>query len=287
MRFTGFQIILINFQILRFTVEQKIHYSLRIVCAMCFIGHGAFGIIGKEIWTNYFAVFGIGHDTAFRLMPYVGTIDILCGIIILFYPLRAVVLWLVIWGTITALLRPLSGEPFAEFIERAGNFAAPLALLILSGGINMKNIFISISPYAFPKEKSWYNLRLCLQIAAFLLLFGHGWLNLIDKNSLLNEYRLLGFDNPAQTALAVGLFEILGAISILIRSLRSVVLFFFIWKMASELLYPHYELFEFIERGGSYGILLAMWFTLEVVPVVKRKNVSSFVNCFLLNNKRE
>jgi len=272
---------------LKFTVEQKIHYTLRIVCAMCFIGHGAFGIIGKEIWTNYFSVFGINHDTAFQLMPYIGVMDILCGIVILFYPIRAVILWLVIWGMITALLRPLSGEPFSEFIERAGNFGAPSALLILSGGINIKNIFSPIVPWVFPKEKSWNNLRLCLQCAAFLLLSGHGWLNLIDKNSLLNEYRLLGFDNPAQTALIVGLFEILGAISILMRPLRSVVLFFFIWKMASELLYPHYELFEFIERGGSYGVLLAMWFALEIIPVAKRKNENSFVSSFLLNNKHQ
>lgn len=269
---------------LKFTVEQKIHYTLRIACSLCFIGHGSFGIIGKEIWTNYFAVFGIGHGAAFQLMPYVGVIDILCGIIILFYPIRAVIFWLVIWGMITALLRPLSGEPYPEFIERAGNFAAPLALLILSGGMNFKNIFSPISSFAFPKEKAWSNLRLCLQFAAFLLLSGHGWLNLIDKNSLLNEYRLLGFDDPAQIALFVGLFEIVGAISILIRPLRSVVLFFFIWKMASELLYPHYQLFEFIERGGSYGILLALWFTLEGIPAVKRKNERSFATNILMNN---
>ena len=271
---------------MKFTVEQKIHYTLRIACAMCFIGHGSFGIIGKEIWTNYFAVFGIGHDTAFQLMPYVGAIDILCGIIILFYPIRAVIFWLVIWGMVTALLRPLSGEPYPEFIERAGNFGAPLALLILSGGINFKNIFSPISPFVFPKEKAWSNLRLCLQFAAFLLLSGHGWLNLIDKSSLLNEYRLLGFDHPAQSALVVGLFEILAAISILIRPLRSAVLFFFIWKIAGELLYPHYELFEFIERGGSYGILLALWFTLEINPVLKRKDERFFATNFLMNSKR-
>jgi len=26
------------------------------------------------------------------------------------------------------------------------------------------------------------------------------------------------------------------------------------------LFYPHYEIFEWIERGGSYGVLLALWF---------------------------
>ena len=58
---------------------KDIYYALRIASAMCFIGHGAFGIITKEIWTHYFGVFGIGHDTAYALMPYVGVVDICMG----------------------------------------------------------------------------------------------------------------------------------------------------------------------------------------------------------------
>src|SRR5579864_444016 len=96
---------------------QPIHSTLRIASAMCFIGHGAFGVITKAIWCNYFAVLGIGHDTAYTLMPFVGTFDICMGLLILFYPLRIVFGWLVVWGFITASLRPLSGEPFAELIE--------------------------------------------------------------------------------------------------------------------------------------------------------------------------
>src|ERR1700760_764574 len=107
------------------TLEQKLHYTLRLGSAMCFIGHGAFGIITKAVWCNYFAVFGIGHDQAYHLMPILGAVDILMGLIILTYPVRIIVIWLVIWGLLTAALRPLSGEPFAEMIERAGNYGAP------------------------------------------------------------------------------------------------------------------------------------------------------------------
>jgi hypothetical protein len=64
---------------------------------------------------------------AYSLMPWVGAFDILMGVIMLAYPVRAIALWLVVWGTFTAFLRPMSGEPFAEVIERAGNFGAPLA----------------------------------------------------------------------------------------------------------------------------------------------------------------
>src|ERR1700750_2122805 len=92
--------------------NQKIHYTLRIAAAMCFIGHGAFGIITKAIWCNYFAVFGIGKAMAYTLMPWLGSFDILCGIIMLIYPMRIIPMWLVFWGVVTALLRPLSGESF-------------------------------------------------------------------------------------------------------------------------------------------------------------------------------
>jgi hypothetical protein len=117
----------LNMKPILLTKEQQMYYALRVASAMCFLGHGAFGIITKPIWCNYFGVFGFSHETAYHLMPFVGSIDILCGLLILFYPIRAVFMWLVVWGLITATLRPLSGEPFAELIERAGNFRAPLA----------------------------------------------------------------------------------------------------------------------------------------------------------------
>ena len=101
---------------------QKIYFTLRIASAMCFVGHGAFGIITKPIWENYFGVFGIGHHLSLQLMPVVGIVDIILGLALLLYPVKAVFIWLVMWGLMTALLRPLSGEPFAEFVERAGNF---------------------------------------------------------------------------------------------------------------------------------------------------------------------
>jgi hypothetical protein len=241
--------------------EQKIYYTLRIAAAMCFIGHGAFGIITKPIWCNYFAVFGIGHDLAYKLMPVVGSIDILMGIILLIYPIRAVALWLVIWGLVTASLRPLSGEPFAELIERAGNFGAPLALLLLcGGGKNTGSWFKQMSPNIHADAKKIAQVALCLRIVVFLLLIGHGWLNLIHKKGLIEQYTRLGFSNPFEIARTVGLFEIISAFAILIKPLAPVLLLLLLWKAASELYYPHYEIFEWIERGGSYGSLLALYF---------------------------
>ena len=266
-------------------VESKIHYTLRIASAMCFIGHGSFGIIGKTIWSDYFSVFGIGHDLSFRLMPYVGGMDIVLGIILLFYPIRAILLWLVVWGAITAFLRPLSGEPFYEFIERAGNFGAPLALLFCSSATTIQNLFKPVKSNIKLDVKSLNRLMICLRLAVFFLFIGHGCLNLIEKDSLLKEYMSLGFVNPGKTAEVIGLLEIIGGLSILIRPLRIVVFSFFIWKMLSELFYPQYELFEFVERGGSYGVLLALWFALQLIPVFKKNKMVRITPAYLLNNR--
>ena len=52
-----------------YNATEKIYLFLRLGVAMCFIGHGAFGVITKPVWCNYFAVFKIGHDMAYQLMP--------------------------------------------------------------------------------------------------------------------------------------------------------------------------------------------------------------------------
>lgn len=268
-----------------FTTEQKTHYVLRIAIAMCFIGHGIFGVITKEIWCNYFAVFGIHKGMAYTIMPYVGIIDILLGVIMLVYPLRAIALWLVVWGLITAFLRPASGEPFAEFIERAGNFGTPLAFMILSGGIkSFKQLFIPVNPAEEVPAGTMENVSHCLKVVVFLLLMGHGWLNIIEKKALLNQYASLGFLYPARVAIFVGVFEIAAACTVLIKPFRSLLLLLFIWKISSELFYPHYEVFEWIERGGSYGSILALWFVIKQAPSSSIYSLKKILNIKSLTN---
>ncbi|MDB5143344.1 MAG: hypothetical protein JWQ66_2057 [Mucilaginibacter sp.] len=244
-------------------LDKKIHYTLRFAAALCFIGHGAFGIIIKQIWLNYFAVFGISHGMAYQLMPLLGAIDILMGISLLIYPTRAILLWLAVWGFITASLRPLSGEHFAETIERAGNYGVPLTLLILLGfGKNIREWFTWINPDRFIQKKTLEAATTCLTIVVFLLLAGHGWLNLVEKKGLMSQYASLGFSNPVQVAHIAGILEIVAALSVLIRPMHSVLILLLVWKMGTELFYPHWEAFEWMERAGSYGAILALWFIL-------------------------
>jgi len=264
---------------LRLDLHQKVHYTLRMAVAMCFIGHGAFGIITKPIWCNYFAVFGIGQGLSYQLMPVAGAFDIMLGLVMLAYPVRAILVWLVLWGIATALLRPLSGEPFAEFIERAGNFGAPLAFLFVAAGSkNMRGWFTRINPVMPVDTATRAHLATCLKIVVSLLFLGHGWLNIVGKEALLKQYTSVGFSNPVLVAQIVGITELAAAFIVLIKPLRPVLFALFIWKMGSELIYPHHALFEWVERGGSYGALLALWFITERHPIVKFNRIHAIGN---------
>lgn len=254
--------------------RQDTHYTLRFASAMCFIGHGAFGIITKSAWLNYFAVFGIGSAAGYHLMPWLGTVDILIGLSILIYPIPVSLLWLVVWGAATALLRPLSGEPFAEAIERAGNYGAPLALLILSGQrTRNKGWFLLIDPNVTLNQQTLVKAKAILRIVVFLLLTGHGWLNLIEKKGLIDQYSSAGFSNPSLVAQIAGIFEIGAGVMILIKPIRAIIMLLLVWKMVTELFYPHWEVFEWIERAGSYGSLLAFWLLLNPDSIRSKKSL--------------
>lgn len=108
-------------------------WLLRMAAGLEFIGHGAFGIITKAAWVSYFGVVGIPESWAWKLMPVVGSFDITVGLLVLLKPLRIVLMYMAVWGLWTALLRPLSGEPWWETLERAPNYLVPLALLYLRG----------------------------------------------------------------------------------------------------------------------------------------------------------
>src|SRR3569833_1878710 len=134
---------------------------------------------------------------------------------------------------------------------------------MLSGGVNLKGLFTRVNPNIELPAETLPKVVTCLKVIVFLLLAGHGWLNLIEKKGLMSQYTSLGFSNPAFVAHLAGAFEVAAAVSVLIKPIRSEMLVFFVWKVATELLYPHWVAFEFIERGGSYGCILALWFVLE------------------------
>lgn len=113
---------------------KLIGWVLRVAVAGEFIGHGVFALQLKESWLAWFPAFGISDpQTATTLLWLIGLMDVALAIIILIRPIRIALLWMVIWGFWTALVRPIVGEPIWDFVERWANWGAPLALLLLLG----------------------------------------------------------------------------------------------------------------------------------------------------------
>lgn len=117
------------------TETKKASWALRIAVTGTFIGHGVFALQGKEGWFKYFYAFGIENpETIVTLLLAVGLIDILLALHVLVRPVRALVLWMAVWGLWTAMIRwPLGPDPLWDFVERSANWGAPLALLFLMG----------------------------------------------------------------------------------------------------------------------------------------------------------
>lgn len=113
---------------------KKIEWILRVAVAGEFLGHGVFALQGKKAWIDWFPVFGISApEPATTLLFLAGVVDVTLAILLIIKPVRIALLWMVIWGFWTALLRPIVGEPIWDFVERWANWGAPLALLLLIG----------------------------------------------------------------------------------------------------------------------------------------------------------
>lgn len=109
-------------------------WVLRIGIAGEFIGHGLLAIRGKEDWVKWITMMiGTNAETSASLLLWVGVFDVFIAIIVLLRPIPAALLWAAFWGFWTALVRPLVGLDWLDFVERSANWAAPLALLLLIG----------------------------------------------------------------------------------------------------------------------------------------------------------
>ena len=108
-----------------------IEWLLRIGVFMCFIGHGYFAISKHPSWLPYLEVVGFTGDFALNVMVAIGALDIIVAVVTLLKPMKYVLLWACLWGFLTALARPLSGEPIAAFVERGLNWVTPLVLYFL------------------------------------------------------------------------------------------------------------------------------------------------------------
>jgi|SRR3989338_2032665 len=113
--------------------NEKTEWILRIGIFGMFLGHGVFAILIKQSWIHYITAVGFSDAAAESLLFLIGIIDIIVAIFALVHPIKLVLIWATLWSFATALIRPISGEPIWDFVERSANWAAPLALLSLQG----------------------------------------------------------------------------------------------------------------------------------------------------------
>jgi uncharacterized membrane protein YphA (DoxX/SURF4 family) len=246
------------------TSDNPVFWILRIGVAMEFIGHGVLGLGHPPAWASYFGVVGIGHESAYALMPWVGAFDIAMAAAVLFYPIRAVIWYMAIWGLWTALLRPLAGESVWEAVERAGNYGAPFALFLLAGGGGLKAWLGFQPPDPLPERK---RREICwvLRLTTALLLFGHGALGLLAHKPLYStQYAFIGLHGAGFEPL-IGGFECALALAVLMKPVRGLLVGVVLWKLASEALNPiaGSPIWVFIEHGGSYAAPLALAYLTE------------------------
>jgi hypothetical protein len=244
--------------------ETIVHWILRVGVAACFIGHGAFGIITKAAWVPYFEIWGISEAWAWRLMPIVGGVDISIGILTLIQPVRAVVLYMVVWGLQTAALRPLAGEGAWELLERAGNYGVPLAFLLLLGpGRSLRDWVSSRSAPGLTPERA-AAIAWTLRITTACLLIGHGAFDFAMHKDWSRYAAALGIAPATVAAHPLrpfgGWAEVVFGLLVLVCPATPVLVFVFVWKVGTEALRPlaGEPIWEFVERGGSYAAPLAL-----------------------------
>jgi len=250
----------------------KLHWILRIGVALEFFGHGLAGLYRSPAWIPYFTLFGFSKQFAHDHLYYVtGTFDITMAILVLVRPMRAVMLYMAVWGMFTAWLRPITGESWFELVERGANYGMPLAFLMVSGlgNASLRSWFERVRPGEALSETLLRQVAVVMQVSIALLLIGHGGLGLVaDKKEWFDFFGWFGIGKATVSANHlmqwVGLFEVVLGVAVLVKPVRGLLLFILVWKVSTELLRPlvGQPNFQFIERAGDYVLPVALLWVL-------------------------
>jgi hypothetical protein len=252
----------------RHTLEWKVHWLFRLALCGEFVGHGAFGILTKPAWVPYFGLFGIPDSWATQFMPLIGSVDIALGTLALVAPTRAGLLYMGCWGLLTALLRPLAGEGWWEFLERSYNFGIPFLMLwVHSVGIHGTPwcaVITTVPRFTIARAQT---AQMALRGIMASMLIGHGGFGLIvGKQNLLQLYEaaglgMVGMPLPTMSAVVGGFEMVLGALCLQV-TVAAFFVFVCVWKLATESLCVPAQAYgawwEVMERGSSYAAPL-LW----------------------------
>ena len=101
--------------------------ALKWTTVMLLSGHGGLGIAGKAMLVGHYAAIGLPAETT----AIIGWFEIALAVAVAVRPMAGVLIFVTAWKLATESLFVVAGAPIWEFVERAGSFAAPLALAVL------------------------------------------------------------------------------------------------------------------------------------------------------------
>jgi len=183
-------------------------------------------------------------------------------------PIRAALLYMSVWGLFTALLRPLAGQGWWEFLERSYNFGVPFLLLWMHGfGPTLASWFAVMTAIPRLALERAQIAQVALRGIMASMLIGHGGYGLVmGKHNLLQFYDAAGFGVfgvplPTLSAVIGGCEILLGVLCLAVTS-TAFFLFVCLWKLVTELLHVPAQAYgawwEVMERGSSYAAPL-LW----------------------------
>ena len=100
---------------------------LQMTTVLLLLGHGALGVLGKAGLTAHYAAVALPSTTTVM----VGWFEIALAVAVALRPAAALLVFVAVWKLASESLWIPAGAPIWEFVERAGSYAAPLALAAL------------------------------------------------------------------------------------------------------------------------------------------------------------
>ena len=105
-----------------------VRHVLKWTTCLLLLGHGALGAIaGKALLTGNYAAMGLPAGTT----AMVGWFEIALAVAVAVRPQTGLLVFVAVWKLSSESLFLVAGAPIWEFVERAGSYAAPLALAVL------------------------------------------------------------------------------------------------------------------------------------------------------------
>jgi hypothetical protein len=106
---------------------ERTRQALKWTTVVLLVGHGALGIADKSLLTTHYTSIGLPADTT----AVVGWFELALAVAVAVRPVTSLLVFVAAWKLATEFLFVTAGAPIWEFVERAGSYAAPLALAML------------------------------------------------------------------------------------------------------------------------------------------------------------